>query len=387
MRVPAGGSVNEVLTKTGSGDSAYDWQAAGAGSDTAAIHDNVASEISAITEKTTPASADLLIIEDSADSNNKKRVQVGNLPGGGAVDSVHGRTGAVVAVDGDYSQSLVTGLKTSDSPTFTGATVSGNTFNFGGAAAGNAMFKAVGDVIKARVGDDSADATITCLTLSSTGNISNGSGGCDIVGNITATGTIDGRDVAADGTKLDGIETAADVTDETNVVAALSGATLTSVTGASGDEILIQDSSDTDNLKTIPWSSVLTAADILWKPAFVIHMSDGLDTTAVSQALEIPSEISTINEIRIQARDADGALVSTTCTIDVRSKSWSSGAYTDASSGDNLSGTQPSLTAQTSDYKTSPALGSLTSGNMLQLAVSAITGTGTKTLAVQLICS
>lgn len=50
--------------------------------DSDAIHDNIASEISAITEKATPISADLLIIEDSADSNNKKRVQIGNLPGG-----------------------------------------------------------------------------------------------------------------------------------------------------------------------------------------------------------------------------------------------------------------------------------------------------------------
>src|SRR5512139_1408569 len=56
----------------------------GAGSDTTAIHDNVASEISAVTEKTTPVSADLLLIEDSADSNNKKRVQIGNLPASGA---------------------------------------------------------------------------------------------------------------------------------------------------------------------------------------------------------------------------------------------------------------------------------------------------------------
>ena len=39
--------------------------------------------------------------------------------GVGAVSSVFGRTGAVVAVDGDYSQSKITGLKTSDSPMFT----------------------------------------------------------------------------------------------------------------------------------------------------------------------------------------------------------------------------------------------------------------------------
>lgn len=37
---------------------------------------------------------------------------------------------------------------------------------------------------------------------------------------ITVTGTVDGRDIAADGTKLDGIEASADVTDTTNVTAA-----------------------------------------------------------------------------------------------------------------------------------------------------------------------
>lgn len=57
-------------------------QEAGAGSDTTAIHDNVASEISAITEKSSPADADLVLIEDSAASNVKKKVQVGNLGGG-----------------------------------------------------------------------------------------------------------------------------------------------------------------------------------------------------------------------------------------------------------------------------------------------------------------
>lgn len=54
------------------------------GTDNDAIHDNVAGEIAALTEKVSPASADLLIIEDSADSNNKKKVQIGNLPGGGS---------------------------------------------------------------------------------------------------------------------------------------------------------------------------------------------------------------------------------------------------------------------------------------------------------------
>lgn len=50
-----------------------------AGIDSTAIHDNVAAEISAITEKTTPVAADLLVIEDSAAANAKKKVQIGNL--------------------------------------------------------------------------------------------------------------------------------------------------------------------------------------------------------------------------------------------------------------------------------------------------------------------
>jgi len=68
------------------------------------------------------------------------------------------------------------------------------------------------------------------------------SAGVDVTGNITVTGTVDGRDVAADGTKLDGIEALADVTDATNVAAAgaamLTGATFTgavTATSFSGD--------------------------------------------------------------------------------------------------------------------------------------------------------
>jgi len=60
------------------------WQVPAGGGDVHAIHDNVAGEIAAVTEKVTPVSADLLLIEDSAAGDVKKRVQVGNLPGGGA---------------------------------------------------------------------------------------------------------------------------------------------------------------------------------------------------------------------------------------------------------------------------------------------------------------
>jgi hypothetical protein len=51
-------------------------------------------------------------------------------------------------------------------------------------------------------------------------------------GNITVTGTVDGRDVATDGSKLDGIEAGADVTDTANVTAAgaLMDSELTNIT-------------------------------------------------------------------------------------------------------------------------------------------------------------
>lgn len=72
----------------------------------------------------------------------------------------------------------------------------------------------------------STDNTIARFNLS-TGKILQGSGitiddsnNLSGVVNITISGTVDGRDVAADGTKLDSIETGADVTDATNVAAA-----------------------------------------------------------------------------------------------------------------------------------------------------------------------
>jgi len=50
--------------------------------------------------------------------------------------------------------------------------------------------------------------------------LSTTTGGVNVDGNLTLTGTVDGRDVATDGTKLDGIEASADVTDTANVTAA-----------------------------------------------------------------------------------------------------------------------------------------------------------------------
>jgi len=71
----------------------------GPGSDTTAIHRDTSAEISTITEKTTPAGTDLLIIEDSAAANAKKRVQIANLPSSGGADPVFGGNSALRASD------------------------------------------------------------------------------------------------------------------------------------------------------------------------------------------------------------------------------------------------------------------------------------------------
>jgi hypothetical protein len=66
------------------------------------------------------------------------------------------------------------------------------------------------------------------------------SGNIGVTGNITVSGTVDSRDVATDGTKLDGIEASADVTDATNVDAA--GAVMNSDLDGKG-ELLVGDGS------------------------------------------------------------------------------------------------------------------------------------------------
>ena len=61
----------------------------GGGTDANAVHVNVGGEINGITAKSTPTSSDLLIIEDAADSNNKKKITIGDLPATSDANAVH----------------------------------------------------------------------------------------------------------------------------------------------------------------------------------------------------------------------------------------------------------------------------------------------------------
>ena len=63
-------------------------------------------------------------------------------------------------------------------------------------------------------------ANLAMSSTNITGGVVSGISSLSVSGNIAVTGTVDGRDVAADGTKLNTIETNADVTDTANVTAA-----------------------------------------------------------------------------------------------------------------------------------------------------------------------
>ena len=111
-----------------------------------------------------------------------------------------------------------------------------------GDAGTNASYDASTGVLTIPRGADGSDATVNTSNVTAAGAamltganftgavnvyggaLSVGSLGSNqnlnVVGNIIVSGTVDGRDVATDGTKLDGIEASADVTDTANVTAA-----------------------------------------------------------------------------------------------------------------------------------------------------------------------
>ncbi len=88
--------------------------------DADAIHDNVASEISVLTEKTSPVSGDHILIEDSAASNAKKRIQIGNLPA----------SGGLIVVVKPSNETVVSSTTLQDDDDLKFAVLSGETWSF-----------------------------------------------------------------------------------------------------------------------------------------------------------------------------------------------------------------------------------------------------------------
>lgn len=156
------------------------------GKDTTAIHVDEAGEINGLTEKGTPVSGDWVVIEDSADSNNKKKVQIG---------SITGIVGAPTMQDTYDESGSGTKITTDDAAgpiVYRRGTTGGDT----------------DDVLEIENGSGTRTAAIKGDGTFE-GSSGDFGGNVDVGGNIIIGGTVDGRDIGTDGAKLDGIEAGA----------------------------------------------------------------------------------------------------------------------------------------------------------------------------------
>jgi hypothetical protein len=94
---------------------------------------------------------------------------------------------------------------------------------------------------------------------------------------ITVTGTVDGRDVAADGSKLDGIDTSADVTDAVTVAAA--GALMRSGGTMTGNLILNADPNAALGAATKQYVDTIASAGIHYHPPVRAEHPSNLNAT------------------------------------------------------------------------------------------------------------
>lgn len=219
------------------------------GADPDAVHVNVAAEISTVTEKGSPVGADLVLIEDSADSNNKKRVQLSNLSSAGTV------------LEADYDANTILKADSDDTPT---ALTVGEQSLVGRITAGviTALTATqVRTLLNVENGADVTDATnvdtagavmeadydaqTIMISVADNTPVATTIAEGEIVGRAAA-GNVDGLSAAQVRTIVN-VEDGADVTDATNVAAA--GAVMATTFDA--NTILKADSDNTPAALTI----------------------------------------------------------------------------------------------------------------------------------------
>jgi cytoskeletal protein CcmA (bactofilin family) len=110
-------------------------------------------------------------------------------------------------------------------------------------------------------------------------------GGLTVNGNITVTGTVDGVDIAADSTKLAGIEALADVTDTTNVTAAgaVMDSELTDITAVKAiDQGLA--TTDSPTFVSVTTTGAAVFSDDVTVDTSVFHVDATLDRVGIGTA-------------------------------------------------------------------------------------------------------
>ena len=183
------------------------------------------------------------------------------------------------------------------------------------------------------------------LTVSGTVN----SGATTITGNIAVSGTVDGRDVAADGTKLDGIESGA-TGDQTNaeIRAAVAAASDSNVFTDAKQTILAGISTSTGVLVNGVTATTQSASDNSTKVATTAYTD-----TAISNLVDSsPSTLNTLNELA--AALGDDANFSTTVTNSIATKMpLSGGTFTGAVTGTTIADSKGDLRRIVINNKTS----------------------------------
>ena len=176
--------------------------------------------------------------------------------------------------------------------------------------------------------------------------------------NITVTGTVDGRDVAADGTKLDGIEALADVTDTANVTSA--GALMDSeLTDIAAVKALDQGVATTDSPSFA--GATLTTADI--NGGTIDGSVIGGATAAAGTFTALSSDYLNETVYELTGTDIDpanGAIQYKTLAANTTfTESLSSGdsVILRLSGGNTYTVTYPTMTWVTSTGNTAPTLG------------------------------
>ena len=158
--------------------------------------------------------------------------------------------------------------------------------------------------------------------------------------NITVGGTVDGRDVAADGTKLDGVEALADVTDVTNVTAA--GALMDSeLTAIASVKALNQGVATTDSptFVTINATTVnATTFDMTNLEVTNIKAKDGVASASIANVTGVMTVASSV----LTTADINGGTIDAT-TIGATTPAAASVTTLAATGGGSLTGTWSDL--------------------------------------------
>ena len=223
-------------------------------------------------------------------------------------------------------KALNQGVATTDSPTFVtinATTVNATTFDMtnlevtnikakdGTAAASIANTTGVVTVASsvlttADINGGTVDGTIIGSSSPSTGAFTSVSA----TGNITVGGTVDGRDLAADGTKLDGIEALADVTDTTNVTAA--GALMDSeLTNLTAVKAINQGLSTSDSPSFVGVTATVTGTVSSLSNHDTDDLSEGATnqyytTTRVNSAIDARVDTTFVNALNVDAATLEG---------------------------------------------------------------------------------